>query len=151
MAGLTLLELLVVLAIAALATGGVALALRDDEGSRLQREADRLGVLLEAARAQARATGLAVRWQPRGPAAVQGFEFMGLPAQGAAGGPLQGPRPWLDPQTRAIIERPEGATSLPLGPEPLIGAQRIRLQAGAQRLWLVTDGLGPFRAEAGGS
>lgn len=150
MAGLTLLELLVVLAIAALATGGVALALRDDESSRLQREADRLGVLLEAGRAQARATGLAVRWQPRGSAAAQGFEFTGLSAHGAGTGPLHGPRPWLDPQTRAFIERPEGVTSLPLGPEPLIGAQRIRLQAGAQRLWLVTDGLGPFRAEVGG-
>jgi general secretion pathway protein H len=31
-----------------------------------------------------------------------------------------------------------------LGPEPLIGAQRIVLHLGDQRLVLGTDGLGPF-------
>jgi len=31
-----------------------------------------------------------------------------------------------------------------LGPEPLIGAQRIVLRLGDQRLTLATDGIGPF-------
>jgi general secretion pathway protein H len=31
-----------------------------------------------------------------------------------------------------------------LGPEPLIGRQRIVLRLDAQRLTLATDGLGPF-------
>ena len=37
-----------------------------------------------------------------------------------------------------------GARAVKLGPEPLIGAQRIVLRLDAQSLTLVTDGLGPF-------
>jgi len=37
-----------------------------------------------------------------------------------------------------------GARAVVLGPEPLIGRQRIVLRLDAQRLTLATDGLGPF-------
>ena len=37
-----------------------------------------------------------------------------------------------------------GARAVVLGPEPMIGAQRIVLRLDAQRLVLATDGLGPF-------
>ena len=37
-----------------------------------------------------------------------------------------------------------GARAVVLGPEPLIGAQRIVLRLRDQRLTLATDGLGPF-------
>ena len=37
-----------------------------------------------------------------------------------------------------------GASAVLLGPEPVIGAQRIVLRLGDQQLQLATDGLGPF-------
>ncbi len=61
--GFTLLELMVVVAIAALATAGVTLALRDSDAERLDREALRLAALIESARAQSRVTGLPVAWR----------------------------------------------------------------------------------------
>ena len=42
-----------------------------------------------------------------------------------------------------------GAKSVQLGPEPLIGAQRIVLRLDDRRLVLATDGLGPFAVERG--
>ena len=51
------------------------------------------------------------------------------------------PTRWLDPQVRAEVV---GARAVQLGPEPLIGAQRIVLRLADQRLELATDGLGPF-------
>ena len=47
--GFTLLELLVVVSIMALATAGAALALRDSAHTQLEREGERLAALLEAA------------------------------------------------------------------------------------------------------
>ena len=55
--GFTLIELLVVIAIIAIATAGVGLALRNTGQENLDREAERLSALLEAARAQSRASG----------------------------------------------------------------------------------------------
>lgn len=146
--GFTLLELLVVLSIVALATAGATLALRDSSATQLEREALRLAALLDAARAQSRTTGVPVRWQPR----TQGFEFQGLRAA-AEGAPADGlhsaGREWLDPQTRAVIVQPAGANVLLLGPEPLIPAQRVDLLLGERRLGLASDGLGPFRVVTG--
>jgi type II secretion system protein H len=61
--GLTLLELLVVLAIIGFAMAGVSLALRDSSQTQLEREAQRLVAVLEAARAQSRTSGIALIWQ----------------------------------------------------------------------------------------
>jgi len=36
------------------------------------------------------------------------------------------------------------ARSVRLGPEPMIGAQQLRLRLGSQQLTLSTDGLAPF-------
>jgi len=62
--GFTLIELLVVIAIVALASAAVTLAVRDPQATQLEREAARLSALLESARAEARASGLAVFWVP---------------------------------------------------------------------------------------
>jgi general secretion pathway protein H len=138
--GFTLLELLVVLAIVALATGGATLALRDSSATRLEREGLRLVAMLESARAQSRTSGIPVVWRT----APQGFEFLGLRPREEDPDSLAGPRTWLDPQTHAQIVRPVNATSLVLGPEPLIASQRLVLLLGERQLTLATDGLGAF-------
>lgn len=138
-AGFTLLELLVVVTIVAAASAGVALALRDGTQTALDRDAQRLAVLLESARAQSRATGVAVRWQP----VDTGFRFDGLSAATL-------PTRWLSESTRVV-----GTVSLLLGPEPMIGAQAVDLidasQAATVQSALVriaSDGLRPFAVQA---
>ena len=134
--GFTLLELLVVVSIMALATAGAALALRDSGQTQLEREAQRLAALLESARAQSRATGVPVRWQ----ATPTGFRFDGLPATSAL------PTQWLDPATGV-----RGPGTLVLGPEPLIGPQQVTLTQptqSARALRVATDGLRPFAVQA---
>jgi len=141
--GFTLLEIMVVVAIVALATASVTLALRDDSGTRLEREAMRLSALIESARAQSRTSGLPVVWRIR----PGGFEFIGLPRapQGVRpAGVTDGPQRWLNDGTAAQVVSPPGATGLVLGPEPLIPAQRLTLGLGERRLVIATDGLGPF-------
>ena len=53
------------------------LAMRDSAQTQLEREAQRLAALLESARAQSRASGVPVRWQPT----EAGFRFDGLPPE----------------------------------------------------------------------
>ena len=130
--GFTLIELLIVVAIMAIATAGVGLALRDTSGTALEREAQRLSVLLESARAQSRMTANPVRWRPT----ATGFSFEGLP-EGAAF-----PSSWLGQDVRAA-----GSSVVALGPEPVIGPQQIRLVSVSEpsrSLILATDGVRPF-------
>ena len=142
-AGFTLVELLLVLMLIALVSGMAGLALRDGGESRLEREGQRLSALLEAGRAESRATGVTVRFELAGADgrnlgnATDGddFRFVGM-----AGTPTP-PVVWLDRDVRASID---GARALRLGPEPLIGAQRITLSLGERQLVLATDGLSPF-------
>ena len=147
--GFTLLELLVVITIIAAASAGVVLALRDGTQTALERDAQRLAVLLESARAQSRATGVAVRWQPlgngigNGNGNGNGFGFDGL-------NPATLPTQWLSESTRAV-----GTASLQLGPEPMIGAQSVELidisrgaNAQANSVRIATDGLRPFAVQA---
>lgn len=137
--GFTLIELMLVVALVALTTGLVSLAIRDPQARQLEQEAARLVALLDAARAEARASGLPVQWVPArrdDPASAgKGFRFAGLPQR------LNFPQHWLDDAVWAEVP---GAASVTLGPEPLIGAQRIVLHLGSQQLVLATDGLAPF-------
>ena len=133
--GFTLLELLVVVSIIAIASAGVAFAVRDSADTRLEREAQRLAALLEAARAQSRFSGVPVRWR----ATDGGYRFEGL-AEGRL------PEAWLDDGTRV-----QGAPVLLLGPEPIIGPQAVTLtstQAAGRALQVATDGLRPFTVRA---
>lgn len=131
--GFTFIELLLVIAIIGLGTALVSLALPDPGRNALMRDADRLAALLEAARAQSRATGLPVTWQ----ATAHGFTFSGLPASAP---PL--PTTWLSAQTYVV-----GNASAVLGPDPIIAAQTIELRnttAGNRTVDVTTDGLAPF-------
>ena len=106
------------------------MALPESPQAQLQADASRLVALLESARAASRAQDEALRWQVNN----AGFRF-----EGRAGGPW--PNQWLHADTQAQVI---GARELLLGPEPVIGAQRIALLLGDRRLVLATDGLGPF-------
>jgi general secretion pathway protein H len=133
--GFTLLELLLVLALVALTSAGASFALRDSADTQLQQEAQRLAALLETARAQARANGVPVLWQPQ----PGGFKLNGHT------------RTWLHPNT--IVTRlsphpkspapPEPALWLP--PEPLMPPQRLRLSVDGHEVWLGTNGVTPWR------
>jgi general secretion pathway protein H len=133
--GFTLLELLVVVAIIAIASAGVSFALRDSADTQLEREAQRLAALLESARAQARTSGRQVQWR----AVANGFRFDGLPADAL-------PQQWLEPTTEV-----RGPGLLQLGPEPIIGRQQVILGSSVlpgRSLRIATDGLRPFAVSA---
>ncbi|MDD0839071.1 prepilin-type N-terminal cleavage/methylation domain-containing protein [Curvibacter sp. HBC61] len=135
-AGFTLVELLIVIGIMALATAGVSLALRDTQQVQLEREAQRLAALLETARARSRASGVAVQWS----LTEHGFQFSGLPANSL-------PSQWLSPGTTTT----RLDVRLTLGPEPVIGPQQVtlvRADAPGQALRVATDGLRPFNVLA---
>ena len=142
-AGFTLLELLVVIAIMAMATAGVSLALRDSAETALEREAQRLAVLFESARAQSRASGVPVYWQTT----PDGFRFEGMTDQAL-------PNRWLSEGVQV-----RGVQRVQLGPEPIIGPQVVELASvnqnatasgsSAVRLLRVsTDGLRPFAVQS---
>ena len=134
--GFTLIELMMVVVLIAVASSIVSFALRDPASTTLEREGARLAALLEGARAEARASGIAAYWEPRTQVAdAPGFRFVGLPPSDEL------PTAWLDARVSAEVV---GARAVTLGPEPLIGAQRIVLRLREQRLTLETDGLGPF-------
>jgi general secretion pathway protein H len=138
--GFTLIELLLVVALIAVASGLATFALRNPASTQLENEAARLVALLESARAQSRGTGIAVKWLPRGTeASPQGFRFEGLLPG------VEMPTQWLGSGVSAEIG---AAPALVLGPEPLIGPQRIVLNLEDQRLVLTTDGLGPFEVSS---
>ncbi|WP_295953697.1 prepilin-type N-terminal cleavage/methylation domain-containing protein [Rhodoferax sp.] len=135
--GFTLLELLVVVAIIAIASAGVAFALRDNSQTLLERDAARLAALFESARAQSRATGVPVRWR----LTPEGFAFDGLPSSGSGALPSH----WLGNDTVARNTAP-----VLLGPEPVIGRQEIVLQSisqPSQALRIATDGARPFTVQ----
>ena len=143
--GFTLLELLVVMAIIAIASAGVALTLRDSSASNLERDAQRLAAVLESGRAQSRMQGTPVLWR----AVPGGFVLEGL-------NPPLPPQTWLNADTvvGAVLRKPEPSTPpgsaasvLVLGPEPILAAQAVVLTARGNtelRVQLSTDGLRPF-------
>jgi general secretion pathway protein H len=140
--GFSLLELMVVVMLVALATGLTTLSLRDASQSKLEEEGARLSALLETARTQARIVGTEVRWEPT--TTEGGFHFLGLPARAAN----ELPTKWLDPDTRAEII---GEPQLLLGPEPLLPPQRVVLRLGNHEIAVGTDGLSPFAIVEGSS
>ena len=134
--GFTLLELLVVVAIIAIASAGVSFAIRDPQATQLEREAQRLAALLESARAQSRSSGVPVRWHPT----ESGFIFEGVPADTL-------PQQWLAQTTQV-----RGPGMLLLGPEPIIGRQEVVLVSTGlpgRSLRIATDGLRPFAVTTG--
>lgn len=153
--GFTLMELMVVVAIIAIASAGVMFAIPDASATALERDAQRLAALLDSARAQSRASGLAVTWR----ATSTGFKFDGLPqAKNSSTGEMVDlvtyPTTWLSNDTSVADSKLDGigintsSTSteamLVLGPEPIIARQALVLINGGRSLTLETDGIRPF-------
>ena len=141
--GLTLLELLVVLAIIAISSAGVALAMRDNAQTQLEREAQRLIAKLEAARVQSRSQGLPIVLR----ATDSGF-VIETPMVGS--GFVAQSEDWLSADIS--IGMSAGIKTITLGPEPIIPPATITFSkasgqsSGAKpmNLRIGTDGLQPF-------
>ena len=135
--GFTLIELLVVLAIVAIASALVVVALPDRTQDLLNEDAERLAALFESARSEARASGVAVRWEPVAAQAADGadFRFVGLPSS------MPLPGRWL---SKGVSVEIGGARAVTLGPEPVLPAQRVVLRLDDRRVVLASDGLAPF-------
>jgi general secretion pathway protein H len=133
--GFTLIELVVVLAVIAVAAGLIVLTVRNPTETRLENEAARLSALLESARSEARAAGLMAIWVPGSDGRSEPFRFIGLPAA------LHLPTRWLDEGVSAEVV---GASSLVLGPEAILPPQRVVLRLDDRSLEIGSDGLAPF-------
>jgi general secretion pathway protein H len=151
--GLTLLELLVVLAIIGFSVAGVSLSLRDSSQTQLEREAQRLVAVLEAARAQSRTSGVALIWQPT----AEGFVIRPAIAPNQALSNSASPiatrtETWLTTDTQAAINTATRTNLVVLGPEPILAPARITLSVATSNsakpfptLSIGTDGLRPFQ------
>jgi general secretion pathway protein H len=131
--GFTLLELLVVISIIAIASAGVSFAIRDSAQTALERDGERLAALLEAGRAVSRTTGQAMRWRDT----PQGFSFDGLNA-------VNLPKTWLGPGITVQWAPGPALHLLLLGPEPIIEPQAVTLIREGRSLRVGTDGLHAF-------
>ncbi len=145
--GFTLMELMVVVAIIAIASAGVMFAIPDASTTALERDAQRLAALLDSARAQSRASGLAITWRPT----EQGFAFEGMAKikndkTGEMEDLVKFPTTWLSGETQVEL-----ASSLALGPEPIIAPQSVVLRHAARSLTLATDGIRPFSIKSSDS
>ena len=133
--GFTLLELMVVVAMIAITTAVVSLAIPDPSATRLEREAAHLIAQLEAARTQSRTGAMTVLWIPQSNGPDADYQFVGLPPA------LQSTPKWIEPEVTAKVV---GAKSIVLGPEPVIGPQQVVLILGDRQITIGTDGLAPF-------
>lgn len=145
--GFTLIELMVVITLIAIATAGVSFAIRDNQSTLLDREADRLSVILETARVQSRSSGVSMAWLPL----AQGFVV--LPAAELSAVPLEIAAnrisPWLSNDMNVqIVSKSVAARSMLLGAEPMIAPSSVVLSLGARRVLVATDGLRPFSVQS---
>lgn len=134
--GFTLLELLVVITIIAIASAAVSVSMRDGTQTMLEREATRLAALLEAGRALSRSSGQTIRWRDT----PQGFNFEGLNAASL-------PHNWLRADTTVRWDAGISSNTLTLGPEPIIEPQALTLIQDNRSIRLATDGLHPFAVQ----
>jgi len=77
-------------------------------------------------------------WIPKANGEEQDYQFLGLPASAMPS------LVWLERSVKAEVV---GSKSVVLGPEPVIGAQRVVLMLDDQQLVIATDGLSPFAKE----
>lgn len=121
--GFTLLELLLVVTLMALASAGVSLALRDSTQKQLDLDAQRLASVFNTAHAQARSTGVPVSWQA------------------SAGGVTLGVTRLTWSQASTQLTPLTGT----LHPEPLLPPLQLTLRQESQVRMVGTNGVRPFQ------
>jgi general secretion pathway protein H len=134
--GFTLLELLVVILILALAAGMVSLSVAPSEDRLLAMEIDRLAALFRLAQDEARTGGRPLVWR----ADTAGYRFVigETEKERKADDPLR-PRSW--PFAVANIDAP----ALIFGAEPLLQPAQIRIATTRGELVLMLDAFGNLR------
>ncbi len=128
-----------VLAIIAVSTAGVALAMRDNTQNQFEQEAQRLIAKLESARVQSRAQGVPLVWRTTASGFVIQTPLVGSDFVAQSDD-------WLSGDISADMQ------AITLGPEPIIRPVTITLSkssgqtSGAKlmHLRIGTDGLQPF-------
>jgi len=134
--GFTLIELMVVLLVLALSSSLVVMGTRDTSQQTLEREADRLINILEAARAQARSNSTALLWQSD----ARGYSISALTNPEIQ----QAFHTWYLPGTRSE------PSSWVISAEPVQSAARLTLLiegAPTARLSVATDGAASFKVK----
>lgn len=130
--GFTLLELLAVVVIVAIAAGVVSLHVAPSEERLLAEEGERLAALFRLAQDEARVSGRPLSWQ----ADARGYRFVAHdPPNDRADDPLR-PREWP-----FRVQRVEAPT-LVFGAEPLLPPAEIRIATSRQEVVLVLDAFG---------
>ena len=140
MRGFTLLEMLVAVAIIAIASSALVIHAWPGNAATAEREARRLAALLEAALAEARASGQAIAWAP----APDGYAFL---RRSADGGWEHFPResPFRARQFQAGVElRGERAVLMPYG---LAGGFEAAIVGESKRVVLRSELLGRISLE----
>jgi general secretion pathway protein H len=130
--GFSLLELLVVLVILAIAAGAVSMSVAPRESRLVAEESERLAALFRLAQDEARVRGRPVAWI----ADEHGYRFLvGGQEPDAPGDPLRA-RSWPFPVQR--VEAPR----LVFGAEPLLPPAEIRIATHEREVWLALDAFG---------
>ena len=132
--GYTLIELLVALAILAIATGAVALSLPSGEERRVREEAARLGALFRIAQDDARVAGRALVWQ----ADLEGYAFRPLDADTA----VSWQHDTLRPRSWPFAVQRIDAQPIVFTREPMLSPASVRIVTGSSEVLISLDALG---------
>ena len=179
--GFTLLEMLVALMVIGIVTALAALALPPSQNAQVEREAQRLAALFDAARQRAAEQGVPLAWVagPRGYAFVQRTQQGWEPVESDllrtrswpwSGGGLADSPDWITaiggfPRSAAFSVNGVGVdlrrggstgtaappTWLVFGGEPVGNPVRLQLTDGDRSETISSDGFAPFAVERGGS
>jgi general secretion pathway protein H len=155
--GFTLIEIMVVVAIVAIATVGVTLSMPGRADQPLARDARRLALLFAQAQTEARTGGRAVTWQ----ADDNGYRFtrkpVWRPANAQAAVTEEAPRPddfsdepTLRPrhwEARHVRVQAEPAQAGVFTPEWIAAPMRIELSDDFQRVAIVRDAAGRYAVQ----
>jgi general secretion pathway protein H len=141
-AGFTLIELLVTIVVIAVASTLVGLSLAPAQRQGLRADAERLALLLAAAREEALVRGRPVRLS----ADATGYRFLFLGDRqwrSLEGAPFGRGRTW-DAPTVLTLSRADGRPELEFGREPVDSPFLLTLEREGSRIALAGDGLGRF-------
>jgi general secretion pathway protein H len=143
--GFTLLELLVVLVIAAIITAMISMAVASSPGRDLRFEAERLSQLLALAREEAQVRGKAIRFE----STVEAYRFLSLldrEWQPIPNEPDLRERRWEQP-TRVTLQRRDDRSYIEFGRDSVDSPFKLNLSRDGAQVVIQANGLGGFVVE----